>query len=399
MTLVLGIETSCDETAAAVIADGITIRSNIVASQIDLHRQYGGVFPEMASRQHVTAIAPVIQQAMQDAGASWDDLSAIAVTYGPGLAGSLLVGVNVAKGLAYGRGLPLIGVNHLEAHIATNWLDVSAPVRAAVVPSSAERHSPPMPEETPDGNAAPSKVEGLSGARPAGEGSPAGFQASFPLLCLIVSGGHTDLTLMQGYGQYQRLGGTIDDAAGEAFDKVARLLGLGYPGGPAIQRAAESGDPDAFPFPRARLESSYDFSFSGLKTAVLRAVQKYEPDIHRPGDLATDHSQGTVKALHPQIVADLAASFQASVVDVLVEKTSHAAQAYEVSGVLMAGGVAANRPLRGRMREALNVPLRMPPIRLATDNAAGVGVVGFWALQRGDVAGWDLDVVPRLKLA
>jgi N6-L-threonylcarbamoyladenine synthase len=360
MTLVLGVETSCDETAAAVIADGVKIRSNVVASQIDLHRQYGGVFPEMASRQHIKAITPVIEQAMQDAGVGWDDLSAIAVTHGPGLAGSLLVGVNVAKGLAYGRGLPLIGVNHLEAHIATNWLDISAPADRA---------------------------------------SSAGFQAAFPLLCLIVSGGHTDLTLMQDYGQYHRLGGTIDDAAGEAFDKVARLLGLGYPGGPAIQRAAESGDPTAFPFPRARLDRSYDFSFSGLKTAVLRTVQKYEPDIRRLGDVVPPQGQTQSGALHPQVVADLAASFQASVVDVLVQKTSRAAQEYEVGGVLMAGGVAANRPLRERMRAALSAPLRMPPIALATDNAAGVGVVGCWALQQGDLADWDLDVVPRLKLA
>jgi N6-L-threonylcarbamoyladenine synthase len=205
---------------------------------------------------------------------------------------------------------------------------------------------------------------------------------------------------MQDYGQFQRLGGTIDDAAGEAFDKVARLLGLGYPGGPAIQRTAESGDPTAFPFPRARLDRDYDFSFSGLKTAVLRAVQKYEPDIRRLGDVATNQDQAEEGPhLHPQVVADMAASFQASVVDVLVQKTSRAAQEYEVGGVLMAGGVAANRPLRGRMREALSVPLRMPPIALATDNAAGVGVVGCWALQQADIAGWDLDVVPRLKLA
>ena len=205
---------------------------------------------------------------------------------------------------------------------------------------------------------------------------------------------------MQDYGQYQRLGGTIDDAAGEAFDKVARLLGLGYPGGPAIQRAAEKGDPTAFPFPRARLDGAYDFSFSGLKTAVLRAVQKYQPDISRLADrLPGDSETRTGRPLQPRTVADLAASFQASVIDTLVDKTVQAAEEHQVKGVLMAGGVAANRPLRVKMREALSVPLRMPPISLATDNATGVGVVGFWALERGQHSGWDLDIEPRLKLA
>jgi N6-L-threonylcarbamoyladenine synthase len=392
MTLVLGIETSCDETAAAVVADGHRILSNVVASQIDLHRQYGGVFPEMASRQHVKAIIPVVEQAMGEARVTWDDLAAMAVTCGPGLTGSLLVGVNVAKGLAYGRGIPLIGVNHLEAHIATNWLDISAQNAWAVSPvaSNGQRSLP-----------------GVADAEPAQEGQAAiqangeiPFQVTFPLLCLVVSGGHTALILMSGYGEYQRLGGTIDDAAGEAFDKVARLLGLGYPGGPAIQRAAEQGSPTAFAFPRARLERSYDFSFSGLKTAVLRAVQKYEPDIRRPADAIPGASQKRAeRGLHPRTVADLAASFQDSVVDVLVEKTARASVEHDVQGVLMAGGVAANRPLRRRMREALTVPLRMPPIALATDNATGVGVAGHWALQRGHTAGWNLDVVPGLKLA
>jgi len=357
MTLILGIESSCDETAAAVIADGVEIRSNVVASQVDLHRQYGGVFPEMASRQHVKAIVPVIAEAMAEAEAGWEDLDAIAVTHGPGLAGSLLVGVNVAKGLAYGRGLPLIGVNHLEAHIATNWLSVS-PVHDLVSTGS----------------------------------------DAFPLLCLIVSGGHTSLILMHDLGRYEPLGSTVDDAAGEAFDKVARLLGLEYPGGPAVQRAAKDGDPRAFSFTRARLDHDYDFSFSGLKTAVLRTVQQYDPDLVRPGDMASGE-QRTARKLRPKTVADLAASFQVTVVDTLVDKTLRAAAEYGVHGVLMAGGVAANRALRETMQDALNVPLGMPPISLATDNATGVGVVGYWALQRGQTAGWDLDVVPRLQLA
>jgi len=361
MTLVLGIETSCDETAAAVIADGHEIRSNVVASQADLHRQYGGVFPEMASRQHVIAIAPVIEKAMRDAPATWDDLDAIAVTHGPGLSGSLLVGVNVAKGLAYGRGLPLIGVNHIEAHIATNWLDVAI-------------------KGTPREAQSPSEV-------------------AFPILCLVVSGGHSDLILMQDYGRYQRLGSTIDDAAGEAFDKVARMLNLGYPGGPEIDRVSVQGSPTAFPFPRALLDRSYDFSFSGLKTAVLRAVQKYAPPDAPPPEKAADaYVTHLPPGLSEEVVANMAASFQAAVVDVLVEKTCWAADAYQVKEVLMAGGVAANRSLRQKMRAALTVPLRMPPVALSTDNATGVGVAGFWALRQGRVDGWDLDVVPRLKL-
>jgi N6-L-threonylcarbamoyladenine synthase len=384
MSLILGIETSCDETAAAVIADGRMILSNVIASQIDLHRQYGGVFPEMASRQHVMAIGPVIQRAIRDARVRWEDLDAIAVTYGPGLAGSLLVGVNAAKGLAYGRNLPLIGVNHLEAHIATNWLDCSPRFASAVQPVAPEQESRPgqMFEQAPE--------------------EP--FEAAFPLLCLIVSGGHTDLVLMRDYGVYEGLGSTIDDAAGEAFDKVARLLELDYPGGPAIQRVAEAGNAAAFDLPRARLDRSYDFSFSGLKTAVLRTVQRYDPDLNRPGDRAptaqaAEEEERPRHRLHPRTVADLAASFQISVVEVLVEKTHRAAAEYEVKGVLMAGGVAANRLLRTKMGETLTVPLHMPPVALATDNATGVGVVGEWALRAGRFSGWDLDVVPRLKLA
>ena len=298
MALVLGIETSCDETAAAVIQDGYTIRSSVVASQIELHQQYGGVFPEMASRQHVIAIVPVIEQAMDDAKIEWKQLDAIAVTYGPGLSGSLLVGVNAAKGLAFGNNLPLIGVNHIEAHIATNWLDVAI-------------------QSTRSSN------------------------RRFPLLCLVVSGGHTDLILMHDYGEYERLGSTLDDAAGEAFDKAARMLNLGYPGGPAIQRVAENGNPAAFAFPRARPDGKYDFSFSGLKTAVLRAVQKYDSHIERPADrLPGQETEGSPSALHPETVANMAASFQAAVVDMLVDKTCQAAQDHRVKGVLMPGARA-----------------------------------------------------------
>jgi N6-L-threonylcarbamoyladenine synthase len=350
MTLILGIETSCDETAAAVVADGRVTHSNVIASQVELHRRYGGVFPEVASRQHVQSILPVIEEALSDAGVDWEDLSAVAVTYGPGLAGSLLVGVNTAKGLAWGRGLPLVGVNHIEAHIYGNWL-IEAP--------------PP----------------------------------EFPSVSLVVSGGHTELILMRDHGQFQRLGGTLDDAAGEAFDKVGRMLGLPYPGGPAIQEAARAGTPTAFQLPRAWLPGTYDFSFSGLKTAVLRIVQKYQPKSDgKPLVKPRAISSQTPPVMRVLPVANLAASFQDAVVDVLVEKTCRAAEEYDVKSVLMAGGVAANEQLRAQISQRSPVPVCCPPVKLCTDNAAMVASNAFFCFARGDRASWDLDVVPGLRL-
>jgi N6-L-threonylcarbamoyladenine synthase len=350
MTYILGIETSCDETAAAVVKDGRAGKSSVVATQVDIHRRYGGIFPEMASRQHVLSILPVVEEALVEAGVGWDDLTAIAVTYGPGLAGSLLVGVNAAKGLAWGRGLPLVGINHIEAHIYANWLLESDPPK-------------------------------------------------FPLLCLVVSGGHTELILMTGHGQYRRLGGTLDDAAGEAFDKVGRLLGLPYPGGPAIQEAARAGTPSAFKLPRAWLPGTYDFSFSGLKTAVLRIVQKYQP---RASSKPTSKSQVVSSQMPPVVrvlpVANLAASFQMAAVEVLVEKACRAADEFEARYVLLAGGVAANELLRAEMAERSSVPVRCPPLALCTDNAAMIASLGFYRFQAGDRAGWELDVVPNLRL-
>jgi N6-L-threonylcarbamoyladenine synthase len=352
-TRILGIETSCDETAAAVIQDGRWILSNVVATQMDLHAQYGGVFPEMASRQHILSITPVIRQAMAEAQVTWNDLNAIAVVYGPGLPGSLLVGVNVTKGLALGSGLPFIGVNHIEAHILTNWL-------------------------------------AANGESPAIE---------FPLVCLVVSGGHTELVLMRDFGRYERLGSTIDDAAGEAFDKVGRLLGLPYPGGPATEQAAQGGNPTAFSLPRAWLKGTYDFSFSGLKTAVLHVVQKYEtqPPEPRPGGTRRRLSS-SVTLVRPLPVVNLAASFQAAVVDVLAEKTGQAAREFEARCVLLAGGVAANQALRHSVCERVKVPVYYPPLALCTDNATGVGVAGYHALRAGRLSNWDLDVVPGLRL-
>jgi len=348
MVQILAIETSCDETAAAVIADGRVILSNVVASQEAIHAKYGGVFPEVASRQHVLAIVPVLQEALELARTRWEDLAAVAVTYGPGLAGSLLVGVNAAKGIAVARGLPLIGVNHLEGHIYANWLLTN--------------HAVP---ETISAPSRPCVVSALAS------------EPEFPLLCLIVSGGHTELVLMPGHLQYQPLGATLDDAAGEAFDKVARLLDLGYPGGPAIQAAALQGAPGAVDLPRAWLRGTYDFSFSGLKTAVLHLVQRANGD------------------LNP---ADVAVAFQESVVEVLVEKTARAAEEFGVKEVLVAGGVAANRFLRERLAERISRPVRYPPIWLCTDNAAMIGAAGYYAWKAGRRNGLDLDVVPSLAL-
>ncbi len=353
MSLILAIETSCDETAAAVIEDGHRIRSNVVASQIEMHRPFGGVYPEIASRQHILDIVPVVERALADASVTLGDLTALAVTRGPGLAGSLLVGVNFAKAMAWARGLPLVAINHLEGHLYSNWLDEGEAIEPGAI------LQPSLPALDRLGRA-------------------------FPLLVLIVSGGHTELVLMHGHGRYERLGGTLDDAAGEAFDKVARLLGLSYPGGPAIQAAANGGDPAAFDFPRAltnygaQPEHRFDFSFSGLKTAVLRQVREL----------------GSVQLP----VADLAASFQQAVVDVLLAKTADAASAYGVARVCVCGGVAANRALRSAVADRLPVPAAIPPLFLCTDNAAMIGAAAHYRLAAEGPTSLDFDVEPDLEL-
>ncbi len=334
---ILAIETSCDETGAAVVEDGQRILSNVVASQAALHARFGGVFPEVASRQHVRTLYPVVQQALREAALRLAEVDALAVTRGPGLPGSLTVGVNFAKGLALATGLPLLGVHHLEAHIYAAWL----------------------------------RYEGQAN-RP---------EPEFPLIALIVSGGHTELVLMEGHLRYRRLGGTRDDAAGEAFDKVARLLGLTYPGGPAIQKAAEQGDPRAFAFPRPRLPNTWDFSFSGLKTAVLREVRRWQAKNK------------------PLPVADLAASFQAAVVDVLVEKSLAAVREFRARSLIVAGGVAANRLLRSRIQRESPVPVHIPPLSLCTDNAAMVAAAAERRFAAGQRDGLDFDVMPTWSLS
>ena len=340
--IILGIETSCDETAAAVIEDGRLVRSNIVASQVEMHARYGGIVPEIASRQHMKAIIPVVEDALHQAGVRLQGLDGVAVTHGPGLAGSLLVGVNAAKGLAVTHDLPFIGVNHLEGHIYATWLE-----------------------------------EGVDPAATPG----------FPLMCLIASGGHTDLILMRGHGDYELVARTRDDAAGEAFDKAARVLGLPFPGGPEIQRAAESGTGAEPKLPRPSIKGSLDFSFSGLKTAVLRRAEEkgiYPP----PADGEPD----------PQQVAEVSEAFQDAMVDCMVTRTVQAAKRYKVRGIVLGGGVAANSCLRQRMSEGSPVQVMVPAPELCTDNAAMIGAAAFYSLRLAAARSWDLDVVPNLRL-
>ena len=357
---VLGIETSCDETAAAVVTGGRVVRSNVVSSQMALHQRYGGVVPELAAREQITAILPVVGAALADARMTLADIGGIAVTTRPGLAGSLLVGVNVAKTLAYATGTPVVGVHHLAGHIAASWL--------------------------------------IDGDQDHGE-------IPFPAVCLTVSGGHTQVVRMESLEEFTLLGETIDDAAGEAFDKSARLLGLGYPGGPAIERAAGGGDPAAIHMPRAWLGESLDFSFSGLKTALLREVAPYRLPDERAEASRLPFAEHRPPAFRDGLpVADLAASFQAAVVDVLATKTIRAARRHGARAILLAGGVAANGALRKRLGDLAAhgfdgaMPVYWPAIRYCTDNAAMIAAAGSAALVRGEVDGLDLDIAARAPL-
>lgn len=355
---ILGIETSCDETAAAVVHEGRWVRSNVIASQTELHARYGGVVPELASRQHITAIIPAVRAALEESELDQEQIDAIAVTEGPGLAGALLVGVNVAKTLAFSWRKPLIPVNHLEGHIYSNWL-----------------------------------------AREGEEQIP---EPELPAVCLIVSGGHTELLLIHRHGVYEVLGRTLDDAAGEAFDKGARVLGLGYPGGPAIQTAAKGQRPLG-ELPRAWLGDTYDFSFSGLKTALIRACEPYRrqrgPVTKRPPPANTvfpEHQPPEYKPNMP--VGQLAAAYQEAIIEVLVGKTVHAAQARQVRSVLVAGGVAANELLRRRLAANLRVPVYVPAFEFCTDNGAMIAGAAYHVMRRGASAGWSLDARAQLPL-
>jgi N6-L-threonylcarbamoyladenine synthase len=363
---ILAIETSCDETAAAIVRGGREIVANVVASQIDEHRRYGGIVPEVASRQHILAITPVVEEALARLPGGWQQIHAVAATYGPGLAGALLTGLNTAKAIAWSRDLPFVGVNHIEAHIYANWLgvgDVAPPTPDSQLPA----HDP-----------------------------------QFPLVALVVSGGHTLLALLDGHGVYRLLGQTRDDAAGEAFDKAARIMGLGFPGGPAIQRAAERA-PGGVTLPRAWLRDSYDFSFSGLKTAVLHQVQGRQArdqglGVGSRGTKAQSPAPHSQTSAPDKYIAQLAYAFQESVVDVLATKAVDAARAYGAAEILLAGGVAANARLRAELARRAPVPVRCPPLALCTDNAAMIGAAGFFRFEAGLQNGWDLDVEPNLKL-
>jgi N6-L-threonylcarbamoyladenine synthase len=349
--LLLAVESSCDETGIALVEDGRRIHANVVASQVALHAPTGGIVPEVAARAHLRWIVPVLDEALATAGVTMDDVDGVAVTYGPGLAGSLLVGINFAKTLAWAHRKPLVPVNHLEGHVYAGWL---------LDPGEAERDEPP-----------------------------------FPLVALVVSGGHTFLVEMRDHLDYRYLGGTIDDAAGEAFDKVGRLLGLGYPGGPAISREADKATAHDRVFPRAWLGGSYDVSFSGLKTAARRIVAQARADVGLPADEREGELPGAV-------VAELAWGFQDSVVDVLVAKTIRAAEEIGAQGIVLGGGVAANSALRARLTgeaEARGIGTVVPRPGLCTDNGAMIGAAGARRLAAGVRAGLDLDARPSLPLA
>jgi N6-L-threonylcarbamoyladenine synthase len=349
--LVLGIDTSCDDTSAAVVHNGTEIISNVISSQTDIHKKYGGIVPELASRRHIEMIWPVVDESLKTAGTAFEDLSCIAVCHGPGLIGSLLVGCSFAKAVCYSKKIPLIAVNHLEGHIFSSFLEEPVP--------------------------------------------------SFPFIALIVSGGHTCLYRVDSFGKYRELGRTRDDAAGEAYDKVSKLLGLGYPGGPAIDKLAQKGNPKAIDFPRAYLPEALDFSFSGLKTAVLNFLKSGVSSQESPS-LSSPLDKGGIRGgINSELIKDIAASFQAAVIDVLVRKTEWAIKKERVERMTLSGGVAANRELRLRMKEMgkeRGVEIHMPSVSLCTDNAAMIAAAGYHHFKAGNFAGLDLNPVAYLPL-
>jgi len=351
---VLGIESSCDETAAAVVEDGRRLLSNVVASSMDIHVQYGGVVPELAARSHIEAIMPVIQQALRDAACDWDDIDAIAVTYGAGLGGSLLVGVLTARTLAIIKRKPLYAINHVEAHVYANFL-TSTPLPGYALPAAAPR---------------------------------------FPLLALIVSGGHSQLVLFRDHFDYTLLGQTQDDAIGEAFDKIAKILGLPYPGGPSVGKKALEGNPHAFSLPKARLQGKYDLSFSGPKTAVLRLAQELVGKDH------TLHSSALPALLSEQQKADIAASFQRVAIETVVDKTMLAYEEFQPASVVIAGGVASSTELRRQLAQRLPQPIAYTDPKLCTDNGAMVATLGCFLAQHQRPAAdpFGLEIAPNLSM-
>ena len=351
---ILGIESSCDETAAAVVEDGYRLLSNVVRTQIDIHKVYGGVVPEVAARSHIEVVNAVIDQALQEAHLTWDDIDGIAVTYAPGLLGSLLVGTLAARTIAYQKNIPLYPIHHVEAHVYANFIT-----------DQANGITLPLPKKQPD----------------------------FPMLALIVSGGHSQLVLFKDHGDYELLGQTQDDAVGEAFDKVAKIIGLPYPGGPSISEAAKRGDPKKYQLPKAKMQGAYDFSFSGLKTAVLRAVQR---------EVGVDTTYPSFKL--PELLddvqrADFAASFQHTAVQTLVDKAEKAFNDYSPASVVIAGGVAANTDLRKQLQERFPLTIEYAPMELCTDNGAMIATLGcFYAKTQSPASPLDFEVQPSLSM-
>ena len=386
---ILGIESSCDETAAAVIENGERLLSNVVNSQIDIHAEYGGVIPEIAARSHLEVVNPVIRAALSEANCTWDDIDAIAVTYAPGLIGSLLVGTLAARTLAILHNKPLYNIHHVEAHVYANF------IVAQGKPASSRPHPGQSAALISAGNQARSRSGGVTSDT--GVAAPQlklpSSQPAFPLLALIVSGGHSQLVYLRTHGDYDLIGQTQDDAVGEAFDKVAKILGLPYPGGPAISKAAELGDPHAFTLPIAKLQGEYDFSFSGLKTAVLRAVQR---EVGKDFTFPSHELPGLV---NDELRHNMAASFQYTAIKTLVSKTVRAYETLRPASVVIAGGVAANQELRRQLAAALPIAIEYAPIQLCTDNAAMIASLAYYRSQIDQPADpYDFEVQPSLSM-
>lgn len=351
---ILGIESSCDETAASVVEDGHLLLSNVVKTQIDIHKVYGGVVPEVAARSHIEVVNAVIDQAVTDANLTWDDIDGIAVTYAPGLLGSLLIGTLAARTIAHQKNIPLYPIHHVEAHVYANFITDQSNKLSLTLPAT---------------------------------------QPKFPMLALIVSGGHSQLVLFKDHGDYELLGQTQDDAVGEAFDKVAKIIGLPYPGGPSVAAAAKAGDPKKYQLPKAKLQGAYDFSFSGLKTAVLRAVQR------EVGVDTTFPSFELAGLLNDTQRADFAASFQHTAIETLVDKAQKAFNDHSPNSVVIAGGVAANQELRKQLQDRLPIDIQYAPMELCTDNAAMIATLGyFYAQKQSPVSPLELEVQPSLSM-